>query len=63
MCAARPVPVRVHGAGCQFRPSRACRLRHARQSVVTATGHAPFPRALVGQNLPTLKTCALGRQI
>jgi hypothetical protein len=63
MCAARPAPVRVHGAGCQFRPLRACHLRPARWGAVTATGHTPFPRALVGQNLPTLKTGALGRQM
>jgi hypothetical protein len=63
MCAVRPAPVRVHDAGCQFRPSRACRLCPARRGAVSTTGHAPFPRALIGQNLPTLKTGALGRQM
>jgi hypothetical protein len=63
MCAARPAPVRVHGAGCQFRSSRACRLRPARRGAVASTGHAPFPRALVGNFLLTLKTGALSRQM
>jgi hypothetical protein len=63
MCDARLASVRVHGAGCQFRPSRACRLRPARRGAVAATGHAPFPRALIRQNLPTLKTGALGRKM
>jgi hypothetical protein len=63
MSAARPAPVRVHSAGCQFRPSWACRLCPARWGAVTATGHAPFPCALVKQNLSTLKTGALCRQM
>jgi hypothetical protein len=63
MCPARPALVRVHNAGCQFRPSWACRLRPARRGAVAATAHAPFSCALVGQNLPTLKTGALCRQM
>jgi hypothetical protein len=63
MCAARLAPVRVHSTGCHFRPSWAYRLRPARRGAVAATGHAHFPRALDGQNLPTLKTGALCRQM
>jgi hypothetical protein len=61
MCAARPAPIHVHDTGCQFRPSRACRLRPARRGTVAAT--APFPRALIGNFLPTLKSEALSRQM